>query len=80
MICIAAHSELFSYRKDFSFPRLEKKKRPNPPLSDSFVEYWLRIDIPEDSNPGVHMKEIEEDIVLELVTRHAEWIKNAQKP
>ena len=43
--------------------------------SSSFVEYWLRIDIP-DANPGVHVKEIEEDIVSELVTRHAEWIKN----
>lgn len=41
----------------------------------SFVEYWLRIDIPE-ANSGVHVKEIEEDIVSELVTRHAEWIKN----
>ncbi|KAF8155777.1 DNA/pantothenate metabolism flavoprotein [Crassisporium funariophilum] len=46
-------------------------------LSDSFVEYWLRIDIPE--NPGsVQVKEIEEDIIAELVKRHAEWIKHTQ--
>ena len=55
----------------------EKIQQPtanNPSDSESFVEYWLRIDIP-DTNPGVHVKEIEEDIVSELVTRHAEWIK-----
>ena len=57
----------------------EKEKKIQQPTannpSESFVEYWLRIDIP-DANPGVHVKEIEEDIVSELVTRHAEWIKN----
>jgi len=53
----------------------EKIQQPLANLSESFVEYWLRIDIP-DANPGVHVKEIEEDIVSELVTRHAEWIRN----
>jgi phosphopantothenate---cysteine ligase (ATP) len=54
----------------------EIQQQPSANLSsESFVEYWLRIDIP-DANPGVHVKEIEEDIVSELVTRHAEWIKN----
>ena len=80
------------HRRKFEVVFVSKKLLPPPPpgagadektqqapvnLSDSFVEYWLRIDIPE-GNPGVHVKEIEEDIVLELVTRHAEWIKNTQ--
>jgi phosphopantothenate-cysteine ligase len=52
----------------------EETAQPTDNLSDSFVEYWLRIDIP-DANPGVHVKEIEEDIVSELVTRHTQWIK-----
>jgi len=56
-------------------PPADEKSRE--PAVNPFVEYWLRIDIP-DANPGVHVKEIEEDIVLELVTRHAEWIKNTQ--
>lgn len=56
-------------------PGADEKSRE--PAVNPFVEYWLRIDIP-DANPGVHVKEIEEDIVLELVTRHAEWIKNTQ--
>ena len=56
-------------------PGADETQQPTANLPDSFVEYWLRIDIP-DPNPGVHVKEIEEDIVSELVTRHAEWIKN----
>jgi len=56
-------------------PGVDESEQPTANLSDSFVEYWLRIDIP-DATPGVHVKEIEEDIVLELVTRHAEWIRN----
>jgi len=58
-------------------PGVDEAQRSTSKLSDSFVEYWLRIDIP-DATPGVHVKEIEEDIVSELVTRHAEWIKNTQ--
>ncbi|KAH9478341.1 Phosphopantothenate--cysteine ligase CAB2 [Psilocybe cubensis] len=44
--------------------------------SNSFSEYWLRIDIPEHPAPGVLVKEIEEDIVAELVKRHTEWVEN----
>jgi len=58
-------------------PRADEIQQSTANLSESFVEYWLRIDIP-DANPGVHVKEIEEDIVSELLTRHAEWIKNTQ--
>lgn len=57
--------------------RADETQHSTANLSESFVEYWLRIDIP-DANPGVHVKEIEEDIVSELLTRHAEWIKNTQ--
>ena len=78
------------HRRKFEVVFVSKKSSSSPPSlstgeeiqqpstnnsSESFVEYWLRIDIP-DANSGVHVKEIEEDIVLELVTRHAEWIKN----
>jgi phosphopantothenate---cysteine ligase (ATP) len=42
----------------------------------SFVESWLRIN-PPASSPVLgngHVKEIEEDIVAELVRRHEQWI------
>ncbi|KIM46722.1 hypothetical protein M413DRAFT_261425 [Hebeloma cylindrosporum] len=42
--------------------------------SNSFDEVWLRIDLPETLHPGFPVKEIEEDIVLELVKRHGEWV------
>jgi len=42
---------------------------------DEFDERWLRINIPEgDAVPGFPVKEIEEEIVEELVKRHTEWI------
>ena len=42
---------------------------------DEFDEQWLRINIPEgDAVPGFPVKEIEEEIVEELVKRHTEWI------
>ena len=72
------------HRRKFEVVFVSKKLPPpgadetsQQPVVNPFVEYWLRIDIP-DANPGVHVKEIEEDIVLELVTRHAEWIKDTQ--
>jgi len=45
-------------------------------LSESFVEQWLRIELPETPIPGFPVKEIEEDIVNELVRRHGEWVEN----
>jgi len=43
------------------------------PADDSaFVESWLRIDPNPDASGAV--KEIEEDIVKELVDRHAQWL------
>ena len=44
--------------------------------SSSFVESWLRIN-PPASSPVLgtdYVKEIEEDIVAELVRQHEQWI------
>lgn len=43
----------------------------------TFVESWLRIDIPPSSSTH-QVKEIEEDIVDELVRRHTRWIEGQQ--
>ncbi|TCD61461.1 hypothetical protein EIP91_008396 [Steccherinum ochraceum] len=49
------------------------------PLDDQrpgdFVETWIRIDLAKDPS-----KEIEEDIVAELVKRHDAWIREAKTP
>jgi len=43
--------------------------------SAQFAESWLKID-PALTHPGIEqMKEIEEDIVDELVKRHTTWIQ-----
>lgn len=43
--------------------------------STQFAENWLKID-PALTHPGIEqMKEIEEDIVSELVKRHTTWIQ-----
>lgn len=46
---------------------------------DKFEEHWLRIPVPDTSgNVSPHqVKEIEEDIVAELVRRHTAWIDAA---
>ncbi|KAK0452407.1 phosphopantothenate-cysteine ligase [Armillaria borealis] len=41
--------------------------------TSTFVEHWLRIDLARDPS-----KEIEEDIISELVRRHEEWVKKKQ--
>ncbi|KAF8903349.1 phosphopantothenate-cysteine ligase [Gymnopilus junonius] len=47
-------------------------------LADSFSEHWLHIDVADTvQTPGFPIKEIEEDIVAELVRRHLEWIGKA---
>ncbi|KAG2008434.1 phosphopantothenate-cysteine ligase [Coprinopsis cinerea AmutBmut pab1-1] len=43
-----------------------------------FDEYWLRIDLGEHHGPAHHAKEIEEDIVTELVKRHNAWIEKGK--
>jgi phosphopantothenate-cysteine ligase len=55
---------------------LEKNTSNNNIDTSLFVESWLRIN-PPASSPVLgtdHVKEIEEDIVAELVRRHEEWI------
>lgn len=46
-------------------------------LESTFQESWLRIDIasPSPDMPASQIKEIEEDIVAELVRRHIAWIE-----
>ncbi|RDB30583.1 Uncharacterized protein C4B3.18 [Hypsizygus marmoreus] len=52
---------------------------PENPPPDTFVETWLRIPIPPPSVPHTtnQIKEIEEDIVAELVRRHTQWMEKA---
>ena len=45
------------------------------PSVDGYEETWLRIDLANDPH-----KEIEEDIVAELVKRHSDWIAAASSP
>ena len=80
------------HRRKFEVVFVSKKPLPSLPpgieqtqeavehaadLNNSFLEVWLRIDIPETVHPGFPVKEIEEDIVLELVKRHREWVDNS---
>jgi len=80
------------HRRKFEVVFVSKKPLPSLPpgieqtseavgraaeLSNSFHEMWLRIDIQETLHPGFPVKEIEEDIVLELVKRHGEWVDNS---
>ncbi|KAG6860557.1 hypothetical protein C0995_009839 [Termitomyces sp. Mi166 len=48
--------------------------------SDKFTETWLKIPVPTaSSNPATNqVKEIEEDIVAELLRRHERWIGDTQ--
>ncbi|KAJ7185835.1 DNA/pantothenate metabolism flavoprotein [Mycena filopes] len=48
-------------------------KSPTDAESMTFVESWLRI-TPPAATTSTQVKEIEEDIVAELVRRHAAWI------
>ncbi|PPQ70311.1 hypothetical protein CVT24_013006 [Panaeolus cyanescens] len=71
------------HRRKFEVVFVTRKSPPPTVVADAtkptdpFDEYWLRIDIPAHPAPGEPVKEIEEDIVAELVKRHAEWIKQA---
>ncbi|KJA25514.1 hypothetical protein HYPSUDRAFT_404010 [Hypholoma sublateritium FD-334 SS-4] len=57
-------------------PGIEQTKEATQQAANSFSEYWLRINLPEHPLPDAPVKEIEEDIVQELVRRHTEWIEN----
>jgi phosphopantothenate-cysteine ligase len=59
---------------------------PLPPKPDAhdeqeesmtFIESWLRIPIVTPAAATTQVKEIEEDIIAELVRRHAVWIDGA---
>jgi len=53
--------------------------RNGDPPSPGFVESWLRINVPSPILGSGQVKEIEEDIVAELVRRHEQWISDGQK-
>ncbi|KAJ3507522.1 hypothetical protein NLJ89_g6255 [Agrocybe chaxingu] len=71
------------HRRKFEVVFVSKKHLHGPPPnprpatdgSDEFLEHWLRINVAHtNQTPGFPLKEIEEDIVAELVRRHTEWI------
>jgi phosphopantothenate-cysteine ligase len=52
--------------------------RSNTPSAEhEYVESWLRIETPSSSRIG-HTKEIEEDIIAELLQRHNAWINQSR--
>ncbi|KAF8652392.1 hypothetical protein AX16_004420 [Volvariella volvacea WC 439] len=64
------------HRRKFEVVFVSKRRSPTstPP---SFDEHWVRIDptATVDTPAGPQPKEIEEDIVAELVNRHQRWIE-----
>jgi len=50
----------------------------NETRPDEFDDQWLRITLPEHAVPAHQAKEIEEDIVAELVRRHARWVERGR--
>jgi len=58
-------------RRKFEVVFVERKtKTKNASGQDEFEENWLKIDLSKDKE-----KEIEEDIVRELVKRHEDWVR-----
>jgi len=51
-------------------------QQPNGVLSSQpkYEEFWIHID---PNQPSSHAKEIEEDIIGELINRHNAWIEGA---
>ncbi|KAG5638289.1 hypothetical protein H0H81_000814 [Sphagnurus paluster] len=69
------------HRRKFEVVFVSRAQRPLPStdLDDqspgTFAEMWLRIPVLATPNPVTHqVKEIEEDIIAELVRRHSRWI------
>ncbi|TFK38059.1 phosphopantothenate-cysteine ligase [Crucibulum laeve] len=62
-------------------PALPPGAEPVPDaLESTFVESWLRIDSTVATGvPASQVKEIEEDIVAELVRKHAAWVHAGQQ-
>jgi phosphopantothenate-cysteine ligase len=62
------------YRVVFVSKRSSPVSGPDTHLAEvEYVESWLCIDTPSSPKIG-HTKEIEEDIIAELVQRHDTWI------
>ncbi|KAG6853451.1 hypothetical protein C0991_004309 [Blastosporella zonata] len=69
------HEVVFVSRK--GLPSNASKQDPeDPAYADTFSEMWLTIPVPTASpNPATtQIKEIEEDITMELLKRHERWI------
>lgn len=75
------HEVVFVSRK--ALPPLPPGAEPDSaaadPAEDTFVESWLRIDVPTASPTTNQVKEIEEDIVAELVRRHERWVEEGHR-
>lgn len=66
------------HRRKFEVVFVSKTRiTEGPNAGDSFAEDWLRIDLHKDAAAGFPEKEIEEDIIAELVKRHSHWIENS---
>jgi len=67
------------HRRKFEVVFVSKERaKDGSGVSDSFAEDWLRIDLHNNVAAGFAEKEIEEDIVAELVKRHSNWIENSR--
>jgi phosphopantothenate-cysteine ligase len=66
------------YRVVLIYPATQSDaaKQPNGILASQpkYEEFWIHID---PNQPSSHPKEIEEDIIDELIKRHKIWIENA---
>lgn len=73
------------HRRKFEVVFVSKKSTPqiseSTLLGDQFEEQWLRIpqSVVDQTTPGFPVKEIEEDIVQELIKRHTLWVKQGQQ-
>ncbi|KAJ2912646.1 hypothetical protein MD484_g7769, partial [Candolleomyces efflorescens] len=69
------HEVVFVSRKPGTSPRSSPPGSPTSASNeDQFEEYWLRIPVQDSSLPPHQVKEIEEDIITELVKRHTSWV------
>jgi phosphopantothenate---cysteine ligase (ATP) len=57
-------------RRKFEVVLISQPLEQDAIAGDKFVEQWIKIDLAADP-----AKEIEEDIVADLVGRHAKWIE-----
>ncbi|KAJ3560442.1 hypothetical protein NP233_g10838 [Leucocoprinus birnbaumii] len=63
------------HRRKFEVVFVSRNNDPTASEDSQFIENWLRID-PALTHPGIEqIKEIEEDIIAELVKKHTAWIQ-----